>query len=183
MNAFTYPTGVVMGEHGQELDGAAQRQVGESGQQRGRPPQEVQERRYRTQMACCSSAVHEPYLSFRTLRPPGVARAFGCEARAGPCVAELAGGAGRATGVCSTGFALRLVPAAHAAAPRFHPGPRGAASLGGLSPTDPSSPASPISPLEGPVHGSCPRPGAGKRHAGQVRRSNHLGGSSSGHNE
>jgi hypothetical protein len=36
--------------------------------------------------------------------------------------------------------------AAHAAAPSFHPGPRGAASLGGLSPADPSSPALPISP-------------------------------------
>jgi hypothetical protein len=36
--------------------------------------------------------------------------------------------------------------AAHAAAPSFHPGPRGAASLGGLSPADPSSPAPPISP-------------------------------------
>jgi len=76
---------------------------------------------------------------------------------------------------------LRLVPAAHAAAPSFHPGPRGAASLGGLSPADPSSPTPPISPLGGPVHGSCPEPGMGKRRARQVRKSNHLAGSSSGH--
>jgi hypothetical protein len=35
----------------------------------------------------------------------------------------------------------------HTLRPRaFHPGPRGAASLGGLSPADPSSPAPPISP-------------------------------------
>src|SRR5215208_1574215 len=38
----------------------------------------------------------------------------------------------------------------HTLRPRaFHPGPRGAASLGGLSPADPSSPAPPISPWEG----------------------------------
>jgi hypothetical protein len=79
-------------------------------------------------------------------RPPSVARASGCEAHAGPCVAELAGARrARAMGVCSTGCALRLISAAHAAAPSFHPGPRGAASLGGLSPASPSSPAPPNS--------------------------------------
>jgi hypothetical protein len=83
------------------------------------------------------------------------------------------------TGVCSTGCAWFR---RHTPRPRaFHPGPRGAALLGGLSPADPSSPAHP-SPLGGPVHGSCPEPGMGKRRVRQVRRSTHLAGSSSGHN-
>ncbi len=78
---------------------------------------------------------------------PVVAGPLPAQVRAGLCVCR----AGRrpvrrATDVCSTGCALRLVRVAHAAAPSFRPGPRGAASLGGLSPADPSSPAPPISP-------------------------------------
>src|SRR5215211_2087774 len=53
----------------------------------------------------------------------------------------------QAMGVWSTGCALCLVASAHAAAPSFYPGPRGAASLGGLSPAGPSSPASPTPKL------------------------------------
>jgi hypothetical protein len=76
--------------------------------------------------------------------PPGVARALAARPRAGPCVAELAGApAGRVTDICSTGCAWFR---RHTLRPRaFHPGPRGAALLGGLSPADPSSPALPIS--------------------------------------
>jgi len=112
--------------------------------------------------------------------PPSGGRAFACE---GSCVAELAGApVGRAMGVCSTGCAWRLVRVAHAAAPSFHPGPRGAASLGAC-PQQTRHPRPHPYPLGGrPVHGSSPGPGAGKRRPGQVRRSNHLSGSSSGHN-
>jgi hypothetical protein len=56
---------------------------------------------------------------------------------------------GQAMGVCSIGCALCLVAPAHAAAPSFYPGPRGAASLGGLSPAGPSSPASPTPKVGG----------------------------------
>jgi hypothetical protein len=86
----------------------------------------------------------------------------------------------RAMGVCSTGCAWFR---RHTPRPRaFHPGPRGAASLGAC-PQQTRPPRPHPSPLGGPVHGSCPEPGAGKRRARQVRRSNHLAGSSSGHNE
>jgi hypothetical protein len=56
---------------------------------------------------------------------------------------------GRAIGVCSTGCALGLVPAAHAAAPSFYPGPRGAALLGGLIPSRPVIPGPTPLPWEG----------------------------------
>ena len=114
--------------------------------------------------------------------PPGSARAFGCEVRAGSWIAELAGAPiGQAMGVWSTGCALCLDPPAHAAAPSFHPGPRGAASLGACPRQARHPRPRPPPSWEGPVRGSCPGPGVGKRRAGQVRRSDHLGGSS-GHN-
>jgi hypothetical protein len=79
---------------------------------------------------------------------------------------------------------LRLVPAAHAAAPSFSPGAARSGIARGPVPSRPVIPGPRPSPSwEGPVHGSCPGPGMGKRRARQVRRSNHLAGSSSGHNE
>ena len=52
-------------------------------------------------------------------------------------------------GAWSTGCALRLVPLTYAAAPSLYPGPRGAASLGGLFPNRPVIPASPAPKLGG----------------------------------
>jgi hypothetical protein len=52
-------------------------------------------------------------------------------------------------GVCSTGCAWHLILAAHAAAPSFHPGPRGAALLGGLIPSRPVIPGPTPLPWEG----------------------------------
>jgi hypothetical protein len=120
----------------------------------------------RVPRTCCGGRISGPAILQQG--PPGYARAFGCKCSWGSVRCR----AGRrpirrAMGVCSTGCALR--PAAHAAAPSFHPGPRGAALLRGLSPAGPSSPASPTPKLGGPVHGSCPGPGAGKRRTGQVR--------------
>jgi hypothetical protein len=82
--------------------------------------------------------------------PPGGARAFGCEGscRAVRCRAGRRS-VGQARGVWSTGCAWRLVLAAHAAAPSFHPGPRGAASLGGLSPAGLVIPGPAPIPFEG----------------------------------
>jgi hypothetical protein len=103
--------------------------------------------------------------------PPGGGRAFACEGscgfmrcRAGRRPIE------RAMGVCSTGCALRLVRVAHAAAPSFSPGAARSGIARGPDPQQTRHPRPHPSPLGGPVHGSCPRPGAGKRRAGQVRR-------------
>jgi hypothetical protein len=69
-------------------------------------------------------------------------------------------------------FRVALGPL-HTPRPRaFHPGPRGAASLG-ARPQQTRDPRPRPHPLwEGPVHGSCPGPGAGKRRPGQVRKTN-----------
>jgi hypothetical protein len=104
--------------------------------------------------------------------PPGVARAFACE---GSCrfMRCRAGRRpiGRAMGVCRTGCALCLVRVAHAAAPSFSPGAARSGIARGPVPHQTRDPRPrPYPPLRGPVHGSCPGPGAGKHRPGQVRR-------------
>jgi Transposase, Mutator family len=103
--------------------------------------------------------------------PPGVARAFGCEARrAGPCVAELAGAPQGAQRASVAPLRVALGSGCTRRGPELPPGATRSGIARGLSPAGPSSPASPTPKLGGPVHGSCPGPGAGKRRAEQVRR-------------
>jgi hypothetical protein len=115
--------------------------------------------------------------------PPGDARAFACEGSCG-FVRCRAGRRppGRATGVSSTGCALRLLPPAHATA-RAEARGRAERHRSRACPSRPGIPG----PTHIPFWGRAgpwlvPWTWSGKRRPGQVRRSNHLSGSSSGHN-
>jgi hypothetical protein len=106
---------------------------------------------------------------------------LGCEARAGPCVAELAGApAGRVTDICRS---IALGSGGTRRGPELFTRGRAERHRSGACPQQTHPPRPHPTPLGGPVHGSCPGPRAGKRRVRQVRRSNHLAGSSSGHNE
>jgi hypothetical protein len=72
----------------------------------------------------------------------------------------------------STGCALRLVFGGTRRGPELFTRGRAERHRSGACPQQTRHPRPRPSPLGGPVHGSCPGPGAGKRRPGQVRRNN-----------
>jgi hypothetical protein len=72
--------------------------------------------------------------------------------------------------VCSTGCALRLVFGGTRRGPELFTRGRAERHRSGACPQQTRHPRPRPSPLGGPVHGSCPGPGADKRCVGQVRR-------------